>query len=64
MLVLNMALYTVYCPVVVLWLPAERPGEGGAGGKDRLGWGHIRILYKALENYTKPQQTIQRYEIL
>ena len=33
--------------------------EGGGGGGDRLGWGHIRILYKAPEDYTKPQLTIQ-----
>ena len=34
--------------------------RGGA----RCAWGHIRILYKAPENYTKPQNTIQRYNIL
>ena len=26
---------------------------------DRLEWGHIRILYKAPKDYTKPRQTIQ-----
>ena len=31
---------------------------------DRLGWGHIKILYKAPEEYTKPKKTIQRFEIL
>ena len=25
----------------------------------RLGWGHTRILYKAPEDYAKPQNTIQ-----
>ena len=24
-----------------------------------MGWGHIRILYKATREYTKPQQTIK-----
>ena len=33
-------------------------------GGDRLGSGHIRIPYKAPEDYTKPQQTIQRNKIL
>ena len=26
---------------------------------DRAGWGHIRILYKAPTDYTKPRQTLQ-----
>ena len=51
----------------------EGPGGGtrrgataaavGPGG-DRLGSGHIRILYNAPQDYTKPQQTIQRHRIL
>ena len=39
-------------------------GPGGGGGDDRPGSGHIRILYKAPEDYTKPQQTIQRHKLL
>ena len=35
------------------------PGGGGEGGGDRLGWGHIKRLYKAPQDYTKPRQTIQ-----
>ena len=31
---------------------------------DRLGSGHIRILYKGPRDYTKPQNTIQRHKIL
>ena len=31
---------------------------------DRLGSGHIRVLYKAPEYYTKPQNIIQRHKIL
>ena len=38
--------------------PRHRRRRGARGG-DRLGWGHIRILYKAPKDYTKPQQTIQ-----
>ena len=38
--------------------PPWSPG-GGRGGGDRLRWGHIRILYEAPTDYTKPQQTIQ-----
>ena len=37
-------------------------GRGGGEGGDRLGLGHIQILYKAPEDYTKPQETIQRHE--
>jgi len=37
--------------------PPWGPGGGEVG--DRLGWGHIRILYKAPEDFTKPRQTIQ-----
>ena len=34
-------------------------GEGGKGvGGDRLGWGHVGILYKAPRDYTMPRQTI------
>ena len=36
---------------------------GGEGGGDRLGWGHVRILYKAPKDYTKPHKTIQRHKI-
>ena len=50
--------------------PAEGPRGGrptalghrrrlGAWGRDRLGWGHIRILYKAPTEYSKPRQAIQ-----
>ena len=41
----------------------RRRGRGGKGGY-RLGWGHIKILYKALEEYTKPQNIIQRHKTL
>ena len=34
-------------------------GDGGGRGGDKLGWGHIRILYKAPTDDTKPQNTIQ-----
>ena len=37
---------------------AVGPGRRG-GGRDNLGWGHIRILYKAPKEYTKPQKSIQ-----
>ena len=40
--------------------PGEWEGGRGEGERgDRLGWGHIRTLYKAPENYTEPQPTIQ-----
>ena len=31
----------------------------GPGGGDRLGWGHIRVVYEALTDCTKPRQTFQ-----
>ena len=37
----------------------EREGGSNGGRKVRLGWGHTDILYKAPNEYTKPQQTIQ-----
>ena len=40
-------------------LPWATAAAVGPGGGDRLGWGHIRILYKTPTDYTKPQQTIQ-----
>ena len=39
--------------------PPCGPGGKGGRGADRLGWGHIRILYKAPKDYPKPQNTIQ-----
>ena len=42
---------------------AVGPG-GGRGGEDRLGLGHIRILYKAPEDYTEPQHVIQSHKML
>ena len=41
----------------------SRPFLVGGGGGDRLGSGHGRILYKAPEDYTKPQNIIQRPKI-
>ena len=41
------------------WATAAAVGPGREGRGDRLRWGHIRILYKAPTDYTKPQQTIQ-----
>ena len=39
---------------------AVGPGGGReGGGGDRLGWGHIRRLYKAPTDYTKPRNIIQ-----
>ena len=40
-------------------LGQRRRRRGPKGEGDRLGWGHIRILYKAPEDYTKPHNTIQ-----
>ena len=41
--------------------PAGFEGRGALGrGGGILRWGHIKILYEAPTNYTKPQQTIQR----
>jgi len=41
--------------------PSSPPpwGPRGRGRGGRLGWGHIRILYKAPTDNTKPRQTIQ-----
>ena len=44
--------------------PPPPPPWGPEWGGDRLGSGHFRILCKAPEDYTKPQQTIQRHRIL
>ena len=42
----------------------RRGARGGEGRGDRLGWGRIRILYKAPKDYTKPRNTIHRHRIL
>ena len=34
----------------------RRRSRGARGRGDRLGWGHIKILYKALKDYTKPHK--------
>ena len=52
-------IYTLYTG----WCRRRHRGARGGGG-DRLGSGHSRILYKVPEDYTKPQQTIQRYKRL
>ena len=36
--------------------------DGLGGGGYRLGWGHIKILYKAPKDYTKTQKTTQSPE--
>ena len=42
------------------WATAAAVGPGGGRGRGgRLGWGHIRILYKAPKDHAKPQQTVQ-----
>ena len=38
--------------------------SAGLGGRDRLGWGHLKRLYKAPTDYTKPRQAMQRHERL
>ena len=37
------------------WAAAAAVGPGGEG-EDRLGCGHIRILYEAPENFTSPNR--------
>ena len=40
--------------------PGRGGGQGGGGrGGDRLGWGHIRILYKAPKDYIELQKITQ-----
>ena len=53
-------LYVVVAPRLG---PPPPPPPWGPGG-DRLGWGHIKRLYKAPTDYTKPQNIIQRHKIL
>ena len=48
---------------IYIYLRATTSGYIYWGG-DRLGWGHIRILYRAPREYTKPQNIIQRHKTL
>ena len=41
----------------------RRRGARGKGGGDRLGSGHIRILYKALEDFTSPTDRTKTHNI-
>ena len=53
-----------YCLMHGWAFTGSREGGGGGGVADRLGWGDIRILYKAPKDYTKTQNIMQRHKIL